>query len=124
MKQTIEHLNELMAAIQVSYYKGKETGLWVHEDKGASISIDLYNFEGDGKPVCNGLTFQRECDEEPIRAFCIAYNSDETTHLCIECCYDDGGLADGFDLLPEKVPEEVLAAIASWLESQMKQNKC
>ena len=137
-QEIIKHLTDLMGVIQHAYFKGgifklleydSSSGvcgeLRVHEGDnpdGAAISIDLYNFEGDGKPVCDGLTFQRECDKYPIRAYCIAYNPDldwETRHLYILCCYDDGGVSDGLDLIPELVPEEVLTAITQWLEKAM-----
>lgn len=141
-QEMIKKLTDLMGVIQHAYFKGgifkllehdSSSGvcgeLRVHEGDnpdGAAISIDLYNFEGDGKPVCDGLTFQRECDKYPIRAYCIAYNPDldwEMRHLYILCCYDDGGVSDGLDLIPELVPEEVLTAITQWLEKAMAPEK-
>lgn len=124
-QEIIKHLTDLMATVQMAHFKGREVGVRVHESlqvSSAAISIDLYNFEGDGKPVCDGLTFQRECDKYPIRAYCIAYNPDldwGTRHLYILCCDDDGGVSDGLDLIPEQVPEEVLTAITKWLEKAM-----
>jgi hypothetical protein len=124
-QETIKHLTDLMATVQMAHFKGREVGVRVHESpqvSSAAISIDLYHFEGDGKPVCDGLTFQRECDKYPIRAYCIAYNPDldwETGHLYILCCDDDGGVSDDLDLIPELVSEEVLTAITKWLEKAM-----
>lgn len=124
-QETIKHLTDLMATVQMAHFKGREVGMRVHEGDnpyGAAISIDLYNFEGDGRPVCGGLTFQRECDKYPIRAYCVAYNPDldwETGHLYILCCDADGGVSDDLDFIPELVPEEVLTAITKWLEKAM-----
>ena len=67
-KKTIQYLTDLMGVIQNAYYKrgmfmqleydsnsGVCGDLRVHESSEGGISIDLYHFEGDGKPVCDGL---------------------------------------------------------------------
>ena len=117
-QETIKHLTDLMATVQMAHFKGREVGVRVHETDEAGISIDLYNFEDDSKPVCEGLTFQRECHEGPQQAFCIVYNPDwENEQLWVKIDPIDEG--DYYDLLPEDLPDGVLTAITQWLEKNL-----
>ena len=84
-QELIKCLTDLMATVQMAYFKGRMEGhpLWVHEHSadGASISIDLYNFGGDGKPVCDGLkpctiTYDDNTQESGW-LFCMAYDPDD-----------------------------------------------
>jgi hypothetical protein len=123
-QQTIQYLTDLMATIQAAYFKGRMEGhtLWVHErmDDSAAISIDLYNFGGDGKPVCEGLypctiTHDDGTDEKG-HVFCMCYDSDAVTPLTF--LFDSDAFGD-LDLDPEDVHEDVLQNIATWLEQAM-----
>lgn len=121
-KKIIQHLTELMSTIQMAYYKGCETGsLYVHESGEAGISIDLYNFGGDGKPVCDGLTFHAadaDARQEPITPFCICYDPDNEQHpIILLCVFGDD--MDDFELTPENVSANVLQNITRWLEKSM-----
>lgn len=118
-QETIKHLTDLMATVQMAHFKGRlpET-IQVDETDEAGISIDLYNFDGDGKPVCDGLTFHRDCNKGLQQAFCIVYNPDEVDEqLWIKIDPIDEG--NYYDLRPEDLPEEVLTAITKWLEKAM-----
>lgn len=121
-QKTIQNLTDLMSTIQMAYYKGCETGsLWVHENGEAGISIDLYNFGGDGKPVCDGLTFRAadaDARQEPITPFCICYDPDNEQHpIILLCVFGDD--MDDFELTPENVSANVLQNITRWLEKSM-----
>lgn len=118
-QETIKYLTDLMATIQMAHFKGRlpET-IQVNETGEAGISIDLYNFDGDGKPVCEGLTFQREYHKGLQQAFCIVYNPDwEDEQLLVKIDPIDEG--DYYDLLPEDLPDGVLTAITQWMEKAM-----
>ena len=124
-QQAIQYLTDLMATIQGAYFKGRMEGhtLWVHErmDDSAAISIDLYNFGGDGKPVCEGL---RPCtvtydDRSQGKGwlYCMCYNPDDVTPLTF--IFDSDTFGD-INLDPEDVHEDVLQNIAAWLEQAMR----
>lgn len=133
MTETVKRLTDLMAGIHKKYYDevkqpdgiwGDIGGLWIHEgnpDK-PSVSIDLYHFEGDGLPVCEGLTWQGTCThcgrQTTVRAFCICYCLEWEQPLCILCCEDDGD-SDDWDANPADIPADVLTRIADWIESEM-----
>ena len=120
-QKTIQNLTDLMSTIQMAYYKGCETGsLCVHESGEAGISIDLYNFGGNGKPVCCGLTFHKEGRDELQRAFCLCYNPDWKDSLRV-LCFNDAPCDwdDDYDLSPEELPMSVLTTITRWLEMSM-----
>lgn len=122
-QQTIQYLTDLMATIANAHYKGRmmDCSLRVHDSGEAGISIDLYNFSGDGKPVCEGLTFNIDGKNEMQRAFCLVYNPDyEEEHLWIMCFNDKPcNYDDDYELLPEDLPEAVLKNIVTWLEQAM-----
>jgi len=128
-QEIIKHLTDLMATVQMAHFKGREVGVRVHEGDnlyGATISIDLYNFEGDGKPVCDGLkpcTVTLGNGSTDIGwLFCMHYDpDDEVTPLVFLFTPDEElGNNDGdIDLVPENLPEEVLTAITKWLEKAM-----
>lgn len=131
-RQTSKYLTDLMATIQMAYFKGgrneeEEEGcvgrLRVHETGEAGVSIDLYHFEGDGQPVCDGLDFDAVCpaDLQLIhqRAFCISYDPDWEEHPVVIQCSDTTGSDDSFDLTLDNVPEDVQQRITAWLESQL-----
>lgn len=122
-QEIIQHLTDMLGVIQNAYFKGKMEGhqLWVHEhmDDSAAISIDLYNFGGDGKPVCDGL---KPCtlryddgSSECGWLYCMCYDPDDVSPLT----FVFGPEADraDMDVDPESVPEEVLQDISKWLES-------
>lgn len=137
-QEIIKHLTDLMGVISNAYFKGRlgvrngdDTGgdgaccgeLWVHEtylDKHSSaISIDLYNFEGDGKPVADGLNPCAIVFDDGTtdigELFCMCYNADDpVTPLVFEFSPQDE--SDDYDIDPEDVPEDVLRNITAWLE--------
>ena len=137
-QEIIKHLTDVMGVICNAYFKGKlgvrngdDTGgdgaccgeLWVHETyldgHSSAISIDLYHFEGDGKPVCDGLkpctiTFD-DGSTDTGELFCMCYDpDDDVTPLVLEFSPDDEG--DDYDIDPEDVPEDALTNITAWLE--------
>lgn len=123
-QEIIQHLTDMLGVIQNAYFKGKMEGhqLWVHEhmDDSAAISIDLYNFGGDGEPVCDGLNpcTLRYDDGSSCSGwlYCMCYDPDDVSPLTF--VFDTEGIED-FDVDPESVPEWVLQNIAQWLESAM-----
>ena len=127
--EIIEKLTALMSNIQAAYYKGAMEGhrLWVHETGGddAAICIDLYNFGGDGKPVCEGLnpctiTYDDET-KDTVEVFCMHYDPDGVTPLTFVADHydEDEGDIDTFDIGPESMPEQALANVLAWLEKKM-----
>lgn len=129
---TIERLTNIMSGIHKTYYEtvkqpddiwGDVGELWVHEGMSGqkSISIDLYNFEGDGLPVCDGLTWEGTCpkcgETTTLRAFCICYCPTWEQPLCILCCEDQED-CDDWEANPDELPESVLNNIAGWIESK------
>lgn len=125
-QETIKYLTELMSTIQMAYFKGRMEGhpLWVYErsDDSNAISIDLYNFGGDGKPVCEGLkpctiTYDDNTQDSGF-LFCMAYDPDDITPLVFLFEPDDD--RGYMEIDPEDVPEEVLKNIIAWLEKAMK----
>lgn len=138
-QETIQHLTELMGVIQNAYFKkglfaplddGAKSGvcgtLWVHEDDDigtSAISIDLYNFGGDGKPVCDGLkpctvTYD-DNSQDTGWVFCMCYNPDEETPLVfLFSPEDDSG---DIDIEPDSLPVEALQSITAWLDKQFEQ---
>ena len=127
-QETIQYLTATMAAIQAAYFKGRMQGhpLWVHErsDDSTAISIDLYNFEGDGKPVCDGLnpctiTFDDGTNETGW-LFCMAYEPDDVTPLSF--VFEPQSDMPCIDIEPESVPEEALQNIVAWLEKLLTPN--
>ena len=127
-QETIKHLTDLMATIQMDYKGGHREDtfghvgrLRVHETGKVGISIDLYHFEGDGLPVCEGLDFVCPTDMQLIhqRAWCISYDPDWEEHQVIIQCSDITGTDDSLDLTLDYVPEEVQQRIITWLKSQL-----
>lgn len=133
-----------MSAIQMAYYAGRlgkrnegDTGgdgcvynnLWVHEGHNTpSVSIDLYNFGGDGKDVCEGLDFDAvlpteggHTETKHLHAFCISYNPDwEDTPLLMQC--QDRDEYD-IDVSAEYIPHATCANIVNWIREQVKPNQ-
>ncbi len=125
-KETIKYLTELMATVQMAYFKGRMEGhpLWVHErnDGSAAISIDLYHFGGDGKPVCDGLnpctvTFD-DGTKETGNVFCMCYDPDSETPLVF--LFESGRDVPDIDLETDCLPAKVLRRIIVWLEEEMR----
>ncbi len=127
-QQTIQYLTDLMGVIQDAYYKGRMEGhpLWVHErmDDSAAISIDLYNFGGDGKPVCEGLnpciiTFD-DGSTWKGNVYCMTYDpGEEPSALGFLSSFDEWGDGGDLEIQPESLPEDALRNIAEWLEQAM-----
>lgn len=133
-EETIKYLTELMATVQMAYFKGRlgernteATGgdgaicgeLWVHEKEhgDAGIAIDLHRFGGDGKPVCDGLkpctvTFD-DGTESTGWLFCMFYDPDDVTPLSF--AFDQYNCPD-ISIDPDCVPEDVLKNVTAWLE--------
>ena len=116
----VSYLTDIMETICAYYFKGYELGVRVHESGDAGISIDLYHFEGDGKPVCDGLTFKDEDMKELQRAYCVVYNPDWEDAPLRVLCKEIDGEDDDYDMPPEDLPDSVLFAIIHWLEKEMK----
>lgn len=124
-QQTIQYLTDLMATLQMAHFKGRleECPLRIHESSdtyGLSISIDLYNFEGDGKDVCEGLsnctvTFD-DGTTDTGWFFSMRYDPDDVTPLTF--MFSPKG-RDDFDIDPDNVPLTVLQNITAWLEKAM-----
>ena len=132
-QETIKYLTDLMATVQMAYFKGRMVGRspWVHErdDVSAAISIDLYHFCGDGEPVCDGL---KPCTVtladgmvKETEICCVCYDPDN--EKCpLTFLADDGEDEDGdrdlYDVLPEQLPEQVIANVAEWLEAELRKD--
>ena len=125
MNETTKKLIALMTTIQMAYFKGRINAdvLWVHEEhNSAGIAIDLYNFGGDGKPVCDGLHFLSIDNGQPrmARPFCISFNPDnEEEPLTFLCEWVDDKEADKFDLHASLVAEGVQQRIIDWLNQKV-----
>ena len=126
-QQTIQYLTELMATIQAAYFKGRMEGhtLWVHESMGdsAAISIDLYNFGADGKPVCEGLypctITHDDGTSEKGHVFCMCYDPDAVTPLTFLFSYAEWSDKSDIEIEPSVMPTKALQNIATWLEQAM-----
>lgn len=125
-QETIKYLTDLMATVQMAHFKGRELGVRVHEsgNDDAAISVDLYNFEGDGKPVCDGLnpctiTYDDGTTDKGL-VYCMCYNPDEEeTPLVFLFSHDEYGDGGDIDIDPEDLSEETLLNITQWLEKAM-----
>lgn len=127
-QEIIKKLTDLLATISGYYFKGRLTGCrpWVHErdEEGAAISIDLYNFGGDGEPVCDGLkpstiTYD-DGSQDSGHLFCMCYDPDEVTPLVFLFSPEDESGDKEID--PEDVSEGVLQNILTWLEAEWASN--
>lgn len=127
-QQTIQYLTDLMATIQGAYFKGRMEGhpLWVHErsDDSAAISIDLYDFGGDGGDFVeglNGVTPDHSAhgveEKESGWVFCMCYDPDDEEPLFFLFSPDDE--SDDYSILPDTLPADLLERIAAWLEQAM-----
>ena len=137
-QQAIQYLTDLMGVISNAYYKrgmfmplendssSRVRGdLRVHEGSEGGISIDLYHFEGDGLPVCDGLnpcTITYDDGSTDIgHLFCMHYDgNDEVTPLVFLFSSDSVG---DIDIDPEDVPAPVLENIIRWIESVFNENE-
>lgn len=133
MTENVKRLTDLMAGIHKKYYEevkqpegiwGYIGNLWIHEGEieRPSVNIDLYHFEGDGLPVCDGLDFEG-CHPETgelvkQRAFCICY-CPGWEHPLYLLCYEADGDSDDWEMNPNDVPDDVLTHIADWIENEM-----
>ena len=123
-QQTIQYLTDLMVTIQAAYFKGRMEGhtLWVHErmDDSAAISIDLYNFVGDGKPVCEGLKPCTVTYDDGSQGtgwlYCMCCDPDDVTPLTF--IFESDAVGD-ITLDAEDIQEDVLRNIATWLDQAM-----
>ena len=128
-QEIIKRLTDLLATISGYYFKGRLVGCrpWVHErdEEGDGISIDLYNFCGDGKTVCDGL---KPCtinyddgSHDKGWLFCMCYDPypDETPLVFLFSPEDDSG---DIEISPEDVSEDVLQNILTWLEGEWASN--
>lgn len=128
-QEIIKRLTDLLATISGYYFKGRLTGCrpWVHErdEEGDGISIDLYNFGGDGEPVCDGLkpctiTYD-DGSQDSGHLFCMCYNPDDVTPLVF--LFEPEDDEDGtMDIGPEDVSDETLQNILTWLEAEWASN--
>ena len=126
-QQAIQYLTDLMATIQAAYFKGRMEGhtLWVHErmDDSAAISIDLYNFGGDGKPVCEGLypctITHDDGTHEKGHVFCMCYDPDAVTPLSFLFSYAEWDDKSDIEIEPSVMPPQALQNITAWLEQAM-----
>lgn len=127
-QETIKRLTDLLATISGYYFKGRLEGcrpqVHEHSDSGNSISIDLYNFGGDGEPVCDGLkpctiTYD-DGSEDSGHLFCMIYDPDDVTPLVFLFSPEDE--SDDIETDPDDVPEEALQNILTWLESEWESN--
>lgn len=123
-QETITCLTALMASVQNAYFKGRMENhpLPVHEsDAENAISIDLYDFGGDGEPVCEGL---RPCtltyddgSHEDGWLFCMCYRPDDVTPLVFLFSPKDESV---MEIDPDDVPEKTLKDIFAWLDSEVR----
>lgn len=127
-QEIIKHLTDLLSTISGYYFKGRLTGCrpWVHErdEEGDGISIDLYNFGGDGEPVCDGLkpstiTYD-DGSQDSGHLFCMCYDPDEVTPLVFLFSPEDE--SGDMEIDPEDVSEGVLQNILTWLEAEWASN--
>lgn len=124
-QQTIQYLTDLMATLQMAHFKGRleECPLRIHESSDPnrlSVTIDLYNFDGDGKNVCEGLdnctiTFD-DGTTDTGRIFCMCYEPDDMAPLTFMFSPEN---RHDFDIEPDSVPLAVLQNITAWLEKAM-----
>lgn len=126
-QEIIKRLTDLVSTIQGYYFKGRLEGcrpqVHEHSDDSASISIDLYNFGGDGKPVCDGLkpctiTYD-DGTQDNGELYCMCYDPDEEV-TPLNFIFDNGD--SDIEMDPEDVPEEVLQNILTWLEAEWASN--
>ena len=121
-QETVKKLTDLMGVICNAYWKSREIGVRVHESHDAAISIDLYHFEGDGLPVCDGLNpCTITCDDGSTmtgNVFCMTYNPDDVTPLVFQFEGGDNDTPD-MDIDPDDMPEESLKNVVAWLEQEM-----
>jgi hypothetical protein len=108
-----------MATVQMAHFKGREVGVRVHESplvSSAAVSVDLYHFEGDGLPVCEGLkpcTVRLEDGRAAAgNVFCMCYDPDS----CLVFEFEPDGEGGDIDLMPEWLPLATLKNVAAWLE--------
>ena len=127
-QEIIKHLTDLLSTISGYYFKGRLTGCrpWVHErdEEGDGISIDLYNFGGDGEPVCDGLkpstiTYD-DGSQDSGHLFCMCYDPDDVTPLVFLFSPEDE--SGDIEIDPEDVSEGVLQNILTWLEAEWASN--
>ena len=135
-EETIQYLTDLMGVIANAYYKkgmftpleydsnSKVRGdLRVHENSESGISIDLYHFEGDGLPVCEGLKpCTITCDDGKTtwtgNVFCMCYNPDDDIQPLVFMFEPYDNVPD-IDIDADDMPEEVLKNVVAWLEQAM-----
>lgn len=117
-----------MGTIDHYYFKGRMDGCRprVHECAETGISIDLYHFEGDGLPVCDGLkpcTITYDDNSQDVGwLYCMCYDPcEEQTPLIF--LFESGSNIDDLELDPDDVPEEVLGNILTWLEAELQSNE-
>ena len=127
-QEIIKRLTDLLATISGYYFKGRLEGcrpqVHEHSDSGVSISIDLYNFGGDGEPVCDGLkpctiTYD-DGTQDSGHLFCMIYDPDDVTPLVFLFSPEDE--SDDIEIDPEDMSEEVLQNILTWLEAEWESN--
>lgn len=124
-QEKIKYLTELMAAVQMAYFGGREVGVHVNEagkiGSPCSIDLDLYGDCVDNAFAerLHGVTLCYGEGVEPKTGWVYNMGYDPDDDDCLYFLF----LPDGEDLdwtiLPEDLPEEVLAAITAWLEKAM-----
>ena len=126
-QEIIKHLTDLMGVICNAHWKGREIGVRVHESpqvSSAEISIDLYHFEGDGKPVCDGLKpCTITCDDGSTmtgNVFCMTYDPDDEVTPLVFLFTPNDNIPD-IEVDPDDMPEESLKNVVAWLEAEMQQ---
>jgi hypothetical protein len=130
-QETIKYLTDLMATVQMAYFKGRMEGRspQVHErsDNSAAISVDLYHFGGDGEPVCEGLKpctlVRQDGTTEDVVVFCVCYDPDNERYPLTFLVIDDGEDKDEddiYDVVPDELPFEAVCNVTAWLEAEMR----
>ena len=126
-QQVIENLTELVTKVQEAYFSGKfrRYSPRVHRSFAGSkrISIDLYHFEGDGLPVCDGLnpcTLELECGVTVVgdEIFCMVFDP-EWEDSKLKFIVSPNEEACDYDVDPEVLTQETLENITVWLKGQM-----
>lgn len=124
-QEMIRKLTDLMGVVSNAYWKGRDSGVRVHESPqvgSAAISIDLYHFEGDGLPVCDGLKpCTIICDDGSTmtgNVFCMCYNPDDEVTPLVFLFGPDDNIPD-IEVDPDDMPLELLNNVVEWLEQEM-----
>ena len=127
-EKVIERLIGLMVETMMCHFKGliKKSPLWVHrrDAKTTAISIDLYDYDGNGAPVCDELvTYVYENDKVQqwsVFAICLdpLAKFEDMVTLCVDCGDDEDGNIEVIDVKPDRLPVRTLECISDWIEKE------